>query len=222
MPAILFGSISTIADTSEMQREAFNAAFDAHGLDWNWDRDSYLSMVETSGGENRIASYAGSVGADVDAAAVHATKSELFQRSVGERPIEPRDGVLETVRGAKEKGLQVALVTTTEGANVAALMEALSPELGAGDFDLLVDSDGVADSKPAPDAYRFALESLGEDAGACVAIEDNLGGVQSAQAAGVTCVAFPNHNTAGHDFGAAAERVERVELDDLERLIEER
>lgn len=222
MPAILFGSISTIADTSELQREAFNKAFDAHGLDWSWDRDDYLAMLEKSGGEDRIATYAGSVGADVDAGAVHATKSELFQRSLAEGPIEPRAGVVATVKEARDRGLKVALVTTTAGANVAALIDGLSPELGAGDFDLVVDSGSVTDSKPAPDAYRFALESLGEDAGACVAIEDNLGGVESAQGAGVRCVAFPNHNTAGHDFGAADERVEKVELDGLERLIEER
>ena len=36
MSAILFGSISTIADTSELQRQAFNQAFKAHGLDWDW------------------------------------------------------------------------------------------------------------------------------------------------------------------------------------------
>jgi hypothetical protein len=34
MSAILFGSISTLADTSELQRRAFNEAFSAHGLDW--------------------------------------------------------------------------------------------------------------------------------------------------------------------------------------------
>ena len=38
MSAILFGSISTLADTSELQRRAFNEAFEAHGLDWNWSR----------------------------------------------------------------------------------------------------------------------------------------------------------------------------------------
>ena len=39
MSAILFGSISTLADTSEMQRAAFNEAFRAHGLDWSWSRE---------------------------------------------------------------------------------------------------------------------------------------------------------------------------------------
>jgi hypothetical protein len=42
---ILFGSISTVADTSELQREAFNAAFAEHGLDWRWDPDDPLTPV---------------------------------------------------------------------------------------------------------------------------------------------------------------------------------
>jgi hypothetical protein len=75
MSAILFGSISTIADTSELQRQAFNQAFKAHGLDWDWSRAEYLTMLENSGGQNRIADYANSIGQTVDAKAIHRSKS---------------------------------------------------------------------------------------------------------------------------------------------------
>ena len=34
--AILFGSIGTIVETSELQRKSFNQAFSEAGLDWNW------------------------------------------------------------------------------------------------------------------------------------------------------------------------------------------
>jgi hypothetical protein len=46
MSAILFGSISTIADTSELQRQVFNQAFQARGLDWCWHRAEDLTMLE--------------------------------------------------------------------------------------------------------------------------------------------------------------------------------
>ncbi len=49
MPAVLFGSISTIVDTSELQREAFNQAFKAHGRKWTWKRDTYQAMLDSSG-----------------------------------------------------------------------------------------------------------------------------------------------------------------------------
>ena len=52
---------------------------------------------------------------------------------------------------------------------------------------------------------------LGEDAGSVVAIEDNVGGVSSATAAGIRCVAFPNENTSGGDFSHAAETVDTLD-----------
>ena len=67
--------------------------------------------------------------------------------------------------------------------------------------------------RPKPDgaAYTFAVHQLAESPDACVAIEDNVGGVDAARAAGLTCLAFPNANTAGHDFAAAAARVDRLD-----------
>lgn len=219
MSALLFGSISTVADTSELQREAFNRAFAEHGLDWRWDRDEYRAMLSTSGGRDRIAEHARSLGQDVDADAVHATKSAIFQRSLAESGIEPRPGVVDAVRGARERGLKVGLVTTTAAANVTALLDALGPQIGAGDFDVVVDSDSVERPKPDRAAYDFAVRSLGERAQDCVAVEDNVDGVRAATAAGIACIAFPNANTSGDDFAGATERVDHLDVEALQKRI---
>ena len=113
MPAILFGSIRTIADTSEIQRRAFNEAFAAHGLDWQWEQDDYRAMLETSGGKDRVAAYARAQGQDVDATAIHATKSEIFQQGLASGGIAPRPGVAETIDAAHRDGVKLGLVTTT-------------------------------------------------------------------------------------------------------------
>lgn len=222
LAAVLFGSISTLADTSELQRQAFNDAFEANGLGWRWERDDYVAMLEESGGEDRIARYASSMGQEVDAEAVHRTKSELFQRSLTDAPLAPRQGVVETIREAKGKGTKVGLVTTTAPANVAALLDALAPALEPGDFDVVVDATSVDTPKPDRASYSFALDRLGAPAEGSVAIEDNRGGVDAAMAAGVACVAFPNQNTAGHDFGAATGRVDQIDLVGLEQLVASR
>jgi HAD superfamily hydrolase (TIGR01509 family) len=222
MPAVLFGSIGALADTSELQREAFNDAFRAHGLDWNWSQDEYRRLLADSGGEQRIAAYAEATGDQVDAAAVHRTKSETFQQSLRTHQIEPRPGVVDTIEQADRNGVRVALVTTTSGDNVAALAQALRPQINVDSFALVVDSSSVEHSKPAPDAYRYALESLDEDAGDCVAIEDNVGGVQAAIAAGVPCVAFPGENNAGHDFPESAHRVNELNFSDLQAVVSAR
>ncbi|KQS71164.1 HAD family phosphatase [Modestobacter sp. Leaf380] len=210
MSALLFGSISTLADTSELQRESFNEAFAAHDLDWRWDQDDYREMLRGNGGADRIAGYAAERGQDVDAAAVHATKSELFQQKLGRGGLTARPGVLESLRSAKTAGAKVALVTTTSPENVVALVQGVD-ELSLEDFDLVVDNSVVTESKPDPAAYAYALRTLGEDAADAVAVEDNVGGVESANAAGVTVLAFPNTNTASHDFSAASRVVDRLD-----------
>jgi HAD superfamily hydrolase (TIGR01509 family) len=215
MPALLLGSISTIADTSELQRQSFNQAFEAHGLDWRWDQDQYRAMLSKNGGQARIAEYAQSLGQNVDAKAVHETKSRIFQDNLAQGDLAPRPGVVDSIKGAKSNGWKVGLVTTTSAGNISALLGALSPHVQAQDFDLIVDASSVQQPKPDKAAYAFALEHLRELPGDCIAVEDNVGGVQAAVAAGVACIAFPNENTAQDDFAAARRRVDRLDTAEL-------
>ena len=218
MSAILFGSISTVADTSELQRSAFNQSFEIHGLDWTWDRDQYRVMLSQSGGESRIRDYARSVGQTVDARAVHATKSEVFRDLLAAAELTPRAGVVETIKRAKDDDWKVGLVTTTSGDNVLSLLAALSPAIQLLDFDVIVNSSSVEQPKPNKAAYSFALRNLTEEPNYCIAIEDNVEGVQAAVAAGLACVAFPNENTAAHDFTAAVGRFDRLDAAELQQL----
>ncbi|KAA0022275.1 HAD-IA family hydrolase [Antrihabitans cavernicola] len=217
MPAIVFGSISTIADTSELQRQAFNETFAAEGLDWQWSRDDYREMLVQSGGKSRIAEFARSRGQDVDAEALHKAKSQAFQRNVAAADLAPRPGVVDTIKSAKGNGWKLGLVTTTSRDNIMALLNRLSPDVSADDFDVIVDRGDVEQPKPDKAAYSFALQHIGESAEDCVAIEDNADGVTSATTAGITCVAFPNANTGEQDFGTAR-RVDRLDADQLQGL----
>ena len=215
MPAILFGSISTVADTSELQRDSFNQSFEVHGLDWRWDRDQYRAMLSQSGGAARIAEYADSLGQTVDAKAIHETKSEIFRDLLATAELSPRAGVVDTIRAARDNNWKVGLVTTTSGDNVLSLLAALSPEIGMLDFDVIVNASTVEQPKPDKAAYSFALKNISEEPGDCVAIEDNVDGVRAAMAAGLACVAFPNENTVDHDFAAAVGRVDRLDAEEL-------
>jgi beta-phosphoglucomutase-like phosphatase (HAD superfamily) len=105
--AIFFGSIGTIADTSELQRQSFNQAFALHGLDWNWSRSEYRTLLEKSGGSRRIEDYAQSKGRSVDAKAIHRSKSDLFQASLHDG-LAPRPGVVEVIAEAKRSGFKLA------------------------------------------------------------------------------------------------------------------
>ena len=56
--ALLFGSIGSIVETSEIQRKSFNEAFTRFGLDWNWNKHEYQNLLIKSGGKDRISRYA--------------------------------------------------------------------------------------------------------------------------------------------------------------------
>jgi beta-phosphoglucomutase-like phosphatase (HAD superfamily) len=105
------------------------------------------------------------------------------------------------------------VATTTTPSNVAAVLAATG--IDPDGLAFVLDAEQVQRPKPDPEVYRVALERLAEPADACVAVEDNPGGVAAATAAGVACVAFPNENTGGQDFPGAAATIDRVELDGL-------
>ena len=56
--AILFGSIGTLIETSDLQKESFNEAFKEAGLDWYWDQEDYKLLLKQSGGTKRIEDFA--------------------------------------------------------------------------------------------------------------------------------------------------------------------
>lgn len=216
MPALFLGSISTLADTSEIQRESFNQAFAQHGLDWVWEGEDYRSRLTAAGGAERVREYAQERGEDVDADAVHATKSKIYQDRLREGGLEVRPGVLESLSQARQDGWRTGFVTTTSRDNVDALLDGLGGTVRADDFDVVVDISSVPHRKPAADAYAYALDQVGVPAVESVAIEDNLPGAESAQAAGITTIAFPNSNTAGNDWSQVGEVTDRLEFGRLQ------
>ena len=56
--AIIFGSIGTVLETSDIQRKSFNKAFKKFGLNWYWSKNEYKKLLKVSGGENRLSNYA--------------------------------------------------------------------------------------------------------------------------------------------------------------------
>jgi HAD superfamily hydrolase (TIGR01509 family) len=198
--AVLFGAVGTLAETSDLQRRAFEAAFAEAGLDWRWPESLYRDLLTTPGGQARIARYAAERGETVDAAALHRRKTEIFQEMLGALDLPLRAGVAETIAAARARGLRIGLCTATAPENVGRMLAALHPPLGADSFDVVTTAgDGVA-AKPDPACYRLALDRLGLAAGACVAVEDTPESAAAASAAGIPCLAFPGLYHAGRGF----------------------
>ncbi|MEM6760047.1 MAG: HAD-IA family hydrolase [Pseudomonadota bacterium] len=202
MTALFFGSIGTVIETSEHQREAFNQAFAVHGLEWHWDRDLYREMLQVAGGANRIARYAKQHDEVVDVAALHATKTSIFQNQLASKDLPLRPGVARALQEATARGVPCAFVTSTEADTAWAIAKTVAWQAGVA-FDHVTHSKVGQPSKPAPDVYRAALAALDLSANDATAIEDNSDGVAAAKAAGLVTIGYPGLNTFARDLTKA-------------------
>jgi HAD superfamily hydrolase (TIGR01509 family) len=65
-------------------------------------------------------------------------------------------------------------------------------------------ADHVKHPKPAPDIFLLAAEKLGVPPARCLVVEDSLGGIAAAHAAGMPCIAF---TAGGHCTSAHADKL---------------
>ncbi|EFL88609.1 HAD family phosphatase [Ahrensia sp. R2A130] len=219
LSAILFGSIGTLVETSEHQRAAFNRAFRDSGLDWNWDQNTYRELLSSSGGAQRITSYAKTRGEEVDANEVHRLKTQHFNSGMEIGGLKPRPGVLEIMRWAAKEGVKTAFVTSTSRDNIEITFKALGNTLTESDFNLVTNAAMTAAPKPAPDIYNLALEKLGISASEAVAVEDTATSLQSPLAAQIATVAFPGANSLGQNYGHAAAVVDRLSVEVITSIL---
>ena len=114
--SIIFGSIGTIVETSDIQRQAYNDAMREGGLNWNWDPAIYSELLLQSGGKDRLSHLAAATPTSLSPAIVdqlHARKTELACERMKKEGFRPRQGVAELINLAKERGLKLAFVITT-------------------------------------------------------------------------------------------------------------
>ena len=127
--AILFGSIGTLVETSDFQRRAFNQAFTQAGLDWNWDTETYVRLLNKSGGQQRIQSYANTRSINVDAYQLHQRKTKIFDTFMASEHLPLRPGVADIIDYAKTHDTGLAFVTATSQANIDATFLVLGQNL---------------------------------------------------------------------------------------------
>jgi HAD superfamily hydrolase (TIGR01509 family) len=203
--ALIFDVDGTLAETEELHRTAFNAAFAAAGLPWLWDVPLYARLLKVTGGKERIAHHLTLLPdpPPLDHAAIaalHADKTARYTSMVNAGGLALRPGVAALVERAQAAGLRLAIATTTSRPNVDAL---LARTFGSNPFDVIVAGDEVPTKKPAPDVYLEALRRLDLPAAACVAIEDTEQGLASALGAGLACVVTKSVYGDGGNFAGA-------------------
>ncbi|MBB1127188.1 HAD-IA family hydrolase [Thiospirillum jenense] len=227
LKALIFDVDGTLAETErDGHRIAFNRAFTAAGDDCQWSPDEYGALLEITGGKERLTHYFNhlapaaiatrwaqlSPAAQVElVATLHRQKTTYYTELLATGAIALRPGVLRLLKEARAAGLQLAIATTTTLDNVTALFT----HAGLADliewFTVIAAGDVVANKKPAPDIFTFAMQHLHCTPAQCVVIEDSLPGLQAAMAAEIKTVLITlSYYTRNQDFTGAALVVDQL------------
>ena len=207
---LLFGSIGSIVETSEIQRKSFNKAFKKSGLNWIWTKKKYINLLNKSGGKDRIAKYAKKKNIKVNSQKIRNLKTEVFNNYLKKYHLTLRPGVKNIINVCKKQKIKIAFVSSTSLNNINSIFFSLRNSIKKKDFKFIGNSKLVKKHKPNPDIYLMALKKLNLKANDCIAIEDSQESLNSARRAKIKCVIFPGKFHSKKKFVGAYKKVYRL------------
>ncbi len=211
--ALVFDFDGTLADTETAVLAAWQETFHDHGVEL--PLEAWYAVIGTQHTTAAMFALLAEHVPGLDAEALRpVTRARVLKML---ETLVPREGVLDYLDAAEERGLKLAVASSSSGAWVKPHLERLGI---AGRFQAVLTGDLHA-AKPRPDLYLAALTALGVEPAETIAFEDTPHGVTSAKAAGLTCVAVPNAITTTLDFAQADVVLSSFAAKPLEALLSE-
>lgn len=197
LKAVLWDVDGVLAESErDGHRMAFNRAFEAMGLSWQWSEARYGELLHITGGRERLLhdmttrSDAPATADEREALAreLHRRKNHHYADLVLGAGVPLRPGVSALMDECADRGVGMGIVTTTSRVNVDALLQVHLGPRWPQRFGAVICGEDVRQKKPDPEAYLLALRKLGLGPLEAVAIEDTPGGVAAARAADIPVV----------------------------------
>lgn len=182
--AVLWDMDGTLVDTEPYWIESETALVTSFGGTWTLD-DAHSLVGNDLRLSAAILRERGGVPLSVEEIVTH-----LVAEVSGKvhRHVPWRAGALDLLTSLRRHDVPCALVTMSYLPLVEAVVAVLPPAT----FAAVVTGDSVTHGKPHPEPYATAVASLGCAPHECVALEDSLTGVRSAEAAGIPTIGVLN------------------------------
>ena len=103
-------------------------------------------------------------------------------------------GVMDFIHKLREKGVKVAIVTSSNDAKMANAYRE-HPELKSM-VDFIITADHVTHSKPHPECFLLGAATLGVEVENCVVFEDSFHGIEAGNRAGMKVIGLATTNSA--------------------------
>jgi HAD superfamily hydrolase (TIGR01509 family) len=182
--AVLFDMDGTLIDSEPYWLASEQALAAEHN--GNWTHEDGLSVVGMSLDDSSKLFK--------DKANINLEPSEIVTRLTNdvqsqlEKVIPWRPGAKELLLDLRKRGVKTALVTMSLRRMAQQVVDAIDFDA----FDVIVAGDDVLRGKPHPEPYLLAAERLGMRPEDCIAFEDSISGITSAEAAGTKAIGVPN------------------------------
>ena len=204
--AVVF-DLDALADIEcEGHRVAYNAAFAAHGLDFEWSVTRYRQLLALSDERQRVSAELRKRGISTEsdvltqllADEIYATKTMMLDEMILDADLAPRPGLVDLVMDAFTAGVWVGVVTGGQRSWAEPLVRQL---VGDGVVETVVTADDVKKSMPDPEAFQTALWELGIPAENALAVTGSASGLRAATSTGLATVVITG--AGAPDFPAA-------------------
>lgn len=181
--AVLWDMDGTLVDTEQYWMAAEGRLMAAHGLPWSHEQGMLMVGNELLVSAQIMREH----GLELPAEAIveHLLDAVIAQVRAH---VPFRPGARELLADLAAAGVPCALVTMSYRRLAEAVVAACPP----GSFAALIAGDEVPAGKPDPAPYVLGAHALGLEPGQCIALEDSVPGLASAEAAGTRAIGIPH------------------------------
>ena len=184
LSALLLDLDGTLTDSNGAHSESFARAAADAGYPLPRDR---FDLVIGKGADHVVEDVFGPGVEAEQGDALRDAIGEAFREVAGSRTLRLFDGAEALIDAARERGLTLALATSSAESDLDALFESVGTDL-RDRFDVVTTSSDVDGSKPEPDLVRVVADKLGVPPAACALVGDTVYDGEAARRGGVAFV----------------------------------
>lgn len=224
LKALIFDVDGTLADTErDGHLPACNEAFAVLGYPVRWTWDEFKAMLRIAGNAKRMRLALERLTPPLPPAEIESAvrrlaelKQSLYiEKYAAHLPLRP--GVSALIEAAIARGVRLAIVSTSDEAQIEALLRHRLPE-AAVQFNPILGKGAGQKTAPHSPLYKRCLAELGTAPEETLVIEDSEVGLCAALTADLPCVVIYNDYTFGQNFSGAALVARSLGYFDLEQL----